>query len=78
MTGRLVERFGDRLVVYPQFSQYKVKGDDRIHRVVHLTYRVGKRDMAYPKPMVDLTAKAVEVPDPDPELVPPAGTPRSR
>ena len=28
----------------PQFSQFTVKDDPRVHRVVHLNYRVGKRD----------------------------------
>ena len=47
---RLYERFGDQLSVYPQFSQFTVKDDPRVHRVVHLTYRVGKRDLSYPAP----------------------------
>ena len=52
---QLYERFGDQLSVYPQFSQFTVKDDPRVHRVVHLTYRVGKRDLSYPRPQVDLT-----------------------
>ncbi len=61
---QLYERFGDQLSVYPQFSQFTVKDDPRIHRVVHLTYRVGKRDLSYPRPQVDLTTREVETPAP--------------
>ncbi len=64
---RLYERFGDQLTVYPQFSQYVVKEDPRRHRVVHLNYRVGKRDLSYPRPQVDLTTRAVVVPAPEAE-----------
>jgi hypothetical protein len=64
---RLYERFGDQLTVYPQFSQYTLKGDARRHRVVHLNYRVGKRDLSYPRPEVDLTTRKVEVPAPEAE-----------
>ena len=46
--------------VYPQFSQFVVKDDPRRHRVVHLNYRVGKRDLSYPRPQVDLTTREVE------------------
>jgi len=71
---RLYERFGDQLSVYPQFSQYSLKDDPRVHRVVHLTYRVGKRDLSYPRPQVDLTTSSVEIPPPEqPETEP---TPR--
>ena len=66
----LYEKFGDKLTVYPQFSQFTVKDDPRIHRVVHLTYRVGKRDLSYPRPQVDLTTR--EVATPAPEVVPEA------
>ena len=59
---RLYERFGDQLTVYPQFSQFTVKDDPRRHRVVHLNYRVGKRDLSYPRPQVDLTTREVTVP----------------
>ena len=61
---QLYERFGDQLSVYPQFSQFTVKDDPRVHRVVHLTYRVGKRDLSYPRPQVDLTTRQVETPAP--------------
>ena len=54
---RLHERFGDQLSVYPQFSQYVVGENPRRHRVVHLNYRVGKRDLSYPRPQVDLTTR---------------------
>ena len=72
---QLYERFGDQLSVYPQFSQFTVKDDPRVHRVVHLTYRVGKRDLSYPRPQVDLTTREVETPAPEqpepaPELAP--------
>ncbi len=40
------------------------KNDPRVHRVVHLTYRVGKRDLSYPRPQVDLTTRQVETPEP--------------
>ena len=62
---RVYERFGDRLTVYPQFSQFTVKDDPRRHRVVHLNYRVGKRDLSYPRPQVDLTTREVVVPEPE-------------
>ena len=42
-----------KLSVYPQFSQFTAKDDPRVHRVVHLTYRVGTKDLSYPRPMVD-------------------------
>jgi hypothetical protein len=59
---RLYDRFGDQVSVYPQFSQYSVKDDPRVHRVVHLTFRVGKRDLSYPRPQVDLTTRQVDTP----------------
>ena len=58
----LYQKFGEKLTVYPQFSQFVVKNDPRIHRVVHLTYRVGKKDLSYPRPMVDLTTRGVSTP----------------
>jgi len=61
----LYQRFGDRISVYPQFSQYAAKGDPRVHRVVHLTYRVGTRDLSYPRPLIDLTTREVTTPPPD-------------
>jgi hypothetical protein len=64
---RLYQRFGDELTVYPQFSQFVVKDDPRRHRVVHLNYRVGKRDLSYPRPQVDLTTREVVVPAPEEE-----------
>src|SRR5262249_37526360 len=69
---RLYERFGDQLTVYPQFSQFAVKGDPRRHRVVHLNYRVGKRDLSYPRPQVDLTTREGSVPAPEAEPKAPA------
>lgn len=62
---RLHERFKDQLSVYGQFSQFVVEGDTRRHRVVHLNYRVGKRDLSYPRPQVDLTTRRVTVPAPE-------------
>jgi hypothetical protein len=69
---RLYDRFGKELTVYPQFSQFVVKDDARRHRVVHLNYRVGKRDLSYPRPQVDLTIREVVVPAPEPEPKAPA------
>jgi hypothetical protein len=66
----LFERFGDQVTVYPQFSQFTRKDDPRIHRVVHLTYRVGKRDLSYPRPEVDLSTREVETPGPIAEPAP--------
>jgi ribosomal protein L12E/L44/L45/RPP1/RPP2 len=63
---QLYERFGDQISVYPQFSQFTIKDDPRVHRVVHLNYRVGKRDLSYPRPRVDLTTRHVELPEPEP------------
>jgi len=64
---RLYERFGKQVSVYPQFSQFTVRDDPTINRVVHLTYRVGKRDLSYPRPQVNLTTREVETPAPEPE-----------
>ncbi len=61
----LADRFGKRLEVYAQFSQYTPDGDDRVHRVVHLLYRVDKRDLSAPRPVVDLTTREVRVPKPE-------------
>jgi hypothetical protein len=69
---RLYERFGKELTVYPQFSQFVVKDDPRRHRVVHMNYRVGKRDLSYPRPQVDLTTREVVVPAPEAEPKAPA------
>jgi hypothetical protein len=66
----LYERFGKELTVYPQFSQFVVKDDPRRHRVVHLNYRIGKRDLSYPRPQVDLTTREVIVPAPEAEPKP--------
>jgi hypothetical protein len=63
----LYEKYGEQVSAYPQFSQYTKKDDPRVHRVVHLTYRVGKRDLSYPRPQVDLTTLEVETPRPEPE-----------
>jgi hypothetical protein len=63
---KLYERYGDQLTVYPQFSQYTTKDDPRVHRVVHLTYRVDKHDLSYPRPQIDLTTRQVETPAPEP------------
>jgi hypothetical protein len=64
---RLYERFGKELTAYPQFSQFTIKDDPRVNRVVHLTYRVGKRDLSYPRPEVNLTTNEVETPPPEPD-----------
>jgi hypothetical protein len=69
---KLYDRFGKELTVYPQFSQFVVKDDPRRHRVVHLNYRVGKRDLSYPRPQVDLTTREVVVPAPEAEPKAPA------
>jgi hypothetical protein len=62
---QLFERFGKELSAYPQFSQFTLEDDPRVNRVVHLTYRVGKRDLSYPRPEVNLTTRKVEVPRPE-------------
>ena len=67
---QLYERFGKQLSAYPQFSQYTREDDPRVVRVVHLTYRVGKRDLSYPRPEVNLTMRTVQVPRPDVENLP--------
>jgi hypothetical protein len=64
---KLYETYGDQLKVYPQFSQFTVKDDPRLHRVVYLNYRVGKHDLSYPRPQVDLTKREVRTPDPEPD-----------
>jgi hypothetical protein len=61
----LYQRFGDKISVYPQFSQFVVKDDPRVHRVLHLTYRVGTRDLSYPRPFVDLSTRQVVTPPPE-------------
>jgi len=61
----LFQKFGDKLSVYPQFSQFTVKDDPRIHRVIHLTYRVGTKDLSYPRPFIDLTTRQVATPEPE-------------
>lgn len=58
----IYDRFKGQVTVYPQFSQFAPPGEARVHRVVHLTYRVGKRDLSFPRPVVDLTTRAVDVP----------------
>ena len=67
---QLHERFGKQLSAYPQFSQFTLEDDPRVVRVVHLTYRVGKRDLSYPRPEVNLTTRNVEVPRPEVEIEP--------
>ena len=62
---KLFERYGKELSAYPQFSQFTLEDDPRVNRVVHVTYRVGKRDLSYPRPEVNLTTRKVEVPQPD-------------
>jgi hypothetical protein len=64
---QLYERFGEQIRVDAQFSQFNLKDDPRVHRVVHLTYRVGKRELSYPRPQVDLTTREVETPAPEPQ-----------
>jgi hypothetical protein len=61
----LYERFGKRIEVYAQFSQYTPKDEERVHRVVLILYRVDKRDLSAPRPMVDLTTRKVSIPKPD-------------
>ena len=64
---KLYETYGEQLKVYPQFSQYTVKDEPRVHRVVYLNYRLGKHDLSYPRPQVNLTAREVRTPDPEPD-----------
>jgi hypothetical protein len=61
----LYDRFGKRVSVYAQFSQYTPDGETRIHRVVHILYRIDKRDLSAPRPIVDLTTREVVVPKPE-------------
>ena len=61
----LYERFGKRIEVYAQFSQYTPKNEERVHRAVLILYRVDKRDLSAPRPMVDLTTRQVTVSKPD-------------
>jgi len=61
----LLDKFGDRVEVYPQFSQYKPENEARVHRVVHVLYRVDRRDLSAPRPVVDLTTRTVSLPDPE-------------
>jgi len=68
---KLHELYGDQVKVYPQFSQFTLKDDPRVHRVVHLTYRVGTHDLSYPRPQIDLTTRQVETPVPEAEPKPP-------
>ena len=63
----LFKQFGKRIEVYAQFSQYTPDGETRVHRVVHLLYRVDKRDLSAPRPVVDLTTRGVLVPKPQPD-----------
>ena len=62
---QLYERFGDQLTCLPAVQPVHGQGRPRVHRVVHLTYRVGKRDLSYPRPQVDLTTREVETPGPE-------------
>jgi hypothetical protein len=68
----LYERFGKRLSAHGQFSQYTPDGETRIHRVVYILYRVDKRDLSAPLPIVDLTTREVTVPKPEAEAGGPA------
>ncbi len=61
----IYQKFADKLSVNAQFSQFTVKADPRVHRVIHLTYRVGTRDLSYPRPIVDLTTREVATPAPE-------------
>ena len=61
----LYERFGKRIEVYAQFSQYTPKDEERVHRVVLILYRVDKRDLSSPRPTVDLTTREVVLPKPE-------------
>jgi hypothetical protein len=60
----LLKRFGDRVEVYPQFAQYTPDGETRVHRVVHLLYRIDKRDLSAPRPVIDLTTQQMIIPKP--------------
>ena len=73
----LKAKFGKRLSTYAQFSQFTPEGDERVHRVVHILYRVDKRDLSAPRPVVDLTTQTVTVPAPEAaEADPAAGPPQ--
>jgi hypothetical protein len=61
----LYEKFGKRIEVYAQFSQYTPKDEERVHRVVLILYRVDKRDLSSPRPMVDLTTRQVTIAKPE-------------
>ena len=63
----LYKQFGDRVEAYCQFSQYTPDGETRVHRVVHMLYRIDKRDLSAPRPVVDLTTQKVIVPRPEGE-----------
>ena len=63
----LQARYTGRIETYCQFSQYVPEGEERVHRVVHLLYRVDKRDLSAPRPVVDLTTRTVVVPPPEAE-----------
>ncbi len=62
---QLFAKYGDKISVYPQYSQFKVKGDSRIHRMVQLTYRVSGKDLSHPRPAIDLTTRSVEILTPE-------------
>ena len=61
----LYDRFGKRIEVYAQFSQYTPKDEERVHRVVLILYRVDKRDLSAPRPTVDLTTRQVTISKPE-------------
>ncbi|HEY2159301.1 MAG TPA: hypothetical protein VGH33_26985 [Isosphaeraceae bacterium] len=63
----LYRQFGDRVEASCQFSQYTPDGEDRVHRVVHMLYRIDRRDLSAPRPVVDLTTQKVVVPRPEGE-----------
>jgi hypothetical protein len=63
----LYAQFGDRVEAYCQFSQYTPDGETRVHRVVHMLYRIDRRDLSAPRPVVDLTTQKVIVPRPEEE-----------
>jgi hypothetical protein len=68
----LYQQFGDRVEAYCQFSQYTPDGEDRVHRVVHMLYRIDRRDLSAPRPVVDLTTQKVVIPRPEVEAGRPA------
>ena len=72
----LKAKFGKRLTTYAQFSQYTPDGDERVHRVVHILYRVDKRDLSAPRPVVDMTTQTVTVPAPEAAEADPAAGPQ--